>query len=548
MRKITVAIAAVFLCLAGFVILGLNIDTDWADQLDLTLSSTDGSACSALTDGAYYTENTEYFDPGTQITISADEAIDSLYIMWAYEPEEWTLKIGDNEYSCGQNGFLHEFVEIPEAEKGTRSVTIEITEERETIAEIYAFSEGELPDFVQKWEASYDKADILFLSTHADDEVLFFGTVIAQYVDQGDVRIQVAYYTDLSQSEPYRQNEQLNGLWAMGIRHYPQFGRFYDYYSESYDEAAGQYSYDEGLDYVVEIIRKYKPQVVVGQDIVNGEYGHGAHIWTAKLIADAIEISADPQQYAESAEAYGTWEVLKTYFHLYPENQIEFNARVPLQAFDGRTALEVAEAGYLQHQSQQWCWFYVSDGYDDYGNEDLSNPFGVNLSSSRYGLYDSKVGADLTGSDMLDNITVYALQEAEEQSAQEPDNDQSSETAAGDQTDGEMTQTELQSASSVLDSKNETAIPGGQHTVLIVILIIIAVIIAAVIVLILINNAAKKKEAERRRRAKMRAMDQMRKAQPYDRSVRSRQQSRQRPVQNMQSRQRNREDARDRYR
>ena len=94
----------------------------------------------------------------------------------------------------------------------------------------------------------------------------------------------------------------------------------------------------------------------------------------------------------ESADKYGAWDVPKTYIHLYGENKIRMDLRQPLSNMKSRTAIDVAKDAYLQHVSQQWCWFYVSDEYE--------------YSCADFGLYRSTVGTD-TGNDMLENVTTY---------------------------------------------------------------------------------------------------------------------------------------------
>ena len=69
--------------------------------------------------------------------------------------------------------------------------------------------------------------------------------------------------------------------------------------------------------------------------------------------------------------------------------------RQPLSNMNGRTAVEVAKDTYLKHDSQQWCWFYVSDEYE--------------YSCADFGLYRTTVGMD-TGNDMLENIVTYEEQ------------------------------------------------------------------------------------------------------------------------------------------
>ena len=346
--------------------------------------------------------------------------------------------------------------------------------------------------------------------------MLFFGGIIPNYVDQGDLRIQVAYFSDLFQSEPYRNHEILNGLWHMGVTHYPQLGEFYDYYSESYEEAVEQFDYDQSLEYIVRTIRRFKPQVLIGQDPENGEYGHGGHMWCARIIEDAVEITGNPESYPESAAQYGTWDVPKTYFHLYPENTIELNARKPLASFGGKTELEIAKEAYLEHQSQQWCWFYVSDGYDEEGNPD-----GYEYSCTRYGLYRSLAGAD-TGNDLMENLVSYNEQErraakaeeesiAAEEAAKAAAAQTEAEAAAG--TEGTAT------AQSVLEENNPVTVPGGKNTTAITILIIVAVIILLIMIGIIVISRSRARVREQQRQLERKRREQERARGRYSSSV-----------------------------
>jgi len=506
--------AAALLCSLLLLVSGVIMNRAEAAQLSPSFTSTDGSNCSDISDGDYFTS--EYFDPGTEITISSDSVIDALYIVWESIPGTWTLNINGENYTCGKEGYLHEYIKLPVS---TTYATICVGSERLTIADIYALSEGELPGFVQVWEEPYEEADLLLVSTHADDEVLFFGGIIPNYTDQKDVRVQVAYFTDLFQSEPYRNHEILNGLWHMGVTHYPQLGEFYDYYSESYDEAVEQYNYEQSMEYMVKTIRRFKPQVLIGQDPENGEYGHGGHMWCARILQDAVAVSADPESYPESAAQYGTWDVPKTYFHLYPENTLELNARTPLSSFGGKTELEVAKEAYEEHQSQQWCWFYVSDGYDEEGNPD-----GYEYSCTRYGLYRTLVGADTGANDLMENVVSYNEQErkaaqakAEEEASREAESlarkNAGAESAAAEKATAATAQ-------SVLEESNTTTVPGGKNTTAITILIILAVIVLLIMIgLVVLSRSRKKMRAKERQLERSRQAVENRMRGKYSSSV-----------------------------
>lgn len=384
------------MCMAGIIFFAAG-QTAYAEEdntalltPEITLSN--GSSADNMTDDSYYSSLA--FNAGDTITLTSTEAISSLYIVWNNpNVAEWTLSYGDKTKQCGTNGFLHEYVEL---DTSSNTVTITINSDGMTISKLFAFSSGEVPSWVQKWDEPCTNADILLISTHADDEILFFGGILPYYAGELNLRVQVAYYCQFWNSASIREHEKLDGLWVCGVNNYPVNGNFDDIYCTDLESAKTVYSYNDSIEFMTELIRRFKPLVLVGQDL-NGEYGHGGHMITAAAICDAVEISADASNYPDSAALYGTYDVPKTYLHLYGENSIDLDCQRTLNAFDGKTVLQVAEEAYEMHVSQQWCWFYVSD----------SNAY----SCGRYGLYRTTVGND-TESDIMCNLVTYEEQES----------------------------------------------------------------------------------------------------------------------------------------
>ncbi len=372
--------AVLWLCM------GLQIQ---AEELPGTYTKQTGTNLSKLADDSNKTGYS--FNAGDEITVTAaeGEAISGLYIQWDSPVKEWTLKTAEGEILCGQNGFLHEYVAL---ESPQTEVTISLAG-WVSICEISIFDEGELPEWVQIWQLPCEQADVMIIPSHADDEILFFGGIIPTYLAQ-DAAIQVVYMTEFWTTAKVREHEKLDGLWASGLDIYPVCGDFKDLYSKTLEKAKTQYDAQAMTDYLTEQIRRFRPQVVVTHDI-NGEYGHGYHMLTFECTAAAVEAAASEEKHETSLAQYGTWDVPKTYIHLYKENAIELDLRVPLERFGGRTALEIATEAYKQHVSQQWCWFYVSDDYE--------------YSCDEFGLYRTTVGVD-TGNSMLENIVTYREQ------------------------------------------------------------------------------------------------------------------------------------------
>jgi len=360
---------------------------------------------------------------GGTVTLSREDGIAALYIEFDRVPQEWTLTEPDSGKSvtCGEYSFLHEFVDVA-ALFGGKPETLKLEFPAGTvIANVYAFSEGDLPDWVQIWEPPCTEADLLLISSHSDDEQLFFAGVLPYYAIERQMEVQVAYI--VQHFEVYgtqnheRPHEQLDGLWTVGVRNYPVMSDFPDLYAESKDRATafkqasavfeGQgVTYDDFISYITECLRRFKPLVVVSHDL-DGEYGHGTHVLCSSALTEAIEYAADETKYPESAEEYGTWTVEKTYLHLYPENAIVMDWDTPLDSLGGKTPFEMTREGFNCHKSQHWTWFYKwiygKEGAPVNGAADIQT-----YSPCHYGLYDTKVGADVQGGDFFENVETYA--------------------------------------------------------------------------------------------------------------------------------------------
>jgi len=256
------------------------------------------------------------------------------------------------------------------------------------IAEMEIYSAGERPEKVQVWQPTVEKADLLMVVAHPDDEYVFLGAVIPYYGAERHKNVLVCYITE---SDWYRRIELLDGLWTAGQRTYPLLGKFYDRYTLDLNTAYAKLGKKKTQDYMIEVFRHYKPDVVVTHDI-HGEYGHGVHQLCADIVINALGKSTDTRYDPESAKEYGTWDVPKCYIHLYEKDQIRFDWKgMVLEAFGGKTAFEAADAAWQCHVSQTKKGKYevfVDEPYD----------------SQVFGLYRSTVGPDREHNDFFENI------------------------------------------------------------------------------------------------------------------------------------------------
>lgn len=346
------------------------------------------------------------------ISITSEEDIYGIYIIYELSSQTGNININNKNINIGVNNFLHEYIDLKENKNKELTITYDNDVK---IGEIYVIGEGEIPEYVEIWKTPCENADVLLFSTHSDDEQLFFLGLLPTYVARG-AYTQVVYFTNHFDN-PKRLHEQLHGLYTVGIRNYPIIGIVPDAYSESLNGALNNLkkanlTEEDALNFEVENIRRFKPQVVVGHDEL-GEYSHGQHILNTYILEQAIEKANDSTFHPESYNKYGNWNVPKTYLHLYKENQITMNYDIPLDYFNGKTAYEVSKEGYSKHNSQQWTWF---TGWINGKNNEYTKATDIKTYSPlEFGLYRSLVGEDINKNDMLENITLYKDQVKEKE-------------------------------------------------------------------------------------------------------------------------------------
>ncbi len=304
-------------------------------------------------------ETMEYISDGSTLTLKSETPMAGIWMIWEVRPVEWYVIVGNTTLTCGKNEFLHEYVAFPEP---VTEVTLDFSYDWAYLCDIYVFSEGKLPGWVQTWEPILEHADIALFPTHADDEILFFGGIIPYYAGELGLKVQVIYMTF---HEKLRWHELLFGLWTAGATNYPLIGPFVDEYAENIYEAFEIYGTEAFTEFQVDCLRRFKPSVIICHDEA-GEYGHGVHCLNTYTMEDAVELAANPDAYWESYEKYGTWDTPKMYIHMYEDHQLVMDWHQPLERFNGQNALEVAIDAYDCHNSQhQYSFAVIEEGNGD---------------------------------------------------------------------------------------------------------------------------------------------------------------------------------------
>ena len=384
---------------------------DLTDRCTLKVSVAAKGGEKSVTDQNYETFWESKKGKNASVIIDSPEPIYGLYLCFERMPDEYVIQAGTGGNSWkdlqrGDTRFHHMYYALNGetririlAESGSGQNTYM------GFNEIFVFGQGETPDWVQRWQPTAEKADILFLAMHPDDDLLFMGGAIATYAVELKKQTIVAY---MSYSNTTRRSEALNGLWTLGVRQYPVFLGIRDVWSDTVKDAWKKVDGGKTALYhlVTELFRKYKPDVVVTHDL-NGEYGHAQHKMTAQTAVDCYTQAADPEKDPASAGEYGVWQVQKLYLHLYGDesNQIRFNFDLPLASLGGKTGMEIAAEAYAKHVTQQNMGQKIHGVWHPFSVEEYGRKL---YPATVFGLYVSEVGPDRLHTDFLENLPAAA--------------------------------------------------------------------------------------------------------------------------------------------
>ena len=344
-----------------------------------------------LTDGSTRTHWTAGSEADRiTVTVPNDKKAALLTLAWSKAPSAFTVTLqsatGDviDTITETNPGEMMNFAY--DLDTATKKVFISTSDTSAGICELRVMEEGKIPESVQRWQPIEGKVDLLVISTHEDDELLFFGGTIPYYVAQGK-NVVVVYMADCGRS---RYEEAMEGLWSCGLKNHPVFVGLEDKRLNDYDETVNLWGLEKTEQIVTELLRKYQPDVVVTHDI-NGEYGHNQHKLTSAVVRRAVYLAADAESDPASAAKYGTWEIKKLYIHLYEGNQLTMTAYdEPLEALGGLTPTQVATIAYSKHVSQQKYYSMEKQG--------------VQYDNRKYGLILTNVGDDVAKNDLFENI------------------------------------------------------------------------------------------------------------------------------------------------
>lgn len=322
-------------------------------------------------------------------------AAQGIYIRWAREPSPWRLEaaLADGQTvdsRHGEFGFLQEYAALPQGTVSFRMITDDGKTCPLEMVELEVYSPGTLPDSVHIWQPTPSTAELMVVSTHQDDELLFFGGTIPYYSGEKQLDTLVVY---MAFDNNLRLHEALEGIWTCGGRQHPVFLNFPDKGCRSLKTALEYWREHKVNVALVDLMVSYRPQVIVTHD-VDGEYGHGQHKLTVYCIKNALKYAEDEGYVSKYLPGKQPWSVNKCYLHLYNRNRVVLPwDQMNLESAGGMNAMDVARKAYQCHVSQHKFAYVV--GHDE-----------ETFDSRKFGLYRSKVGEDVSKNDFFENITL----------------------------------------------------------------------------------------------------------------------------------------------
>ena len=242
MKKIAFALFLLFICFAFAL---AEPAEDITKQAKFTVSGLVSGTLRRLTDRDRQTALQTDKQKQPTLTIAMQEgACAALYIEYGNNIMPFSVQVKQEgqwvEIARWEESYAQAYVEFDPQTDFRLAFDTGGTKKALYIRELYLFSEGERNDVPQIWQPACEKADLLVLAAHPDDELLWFGGLIPYYAGERGMAVQVCYLTCANSC---RRVELLNGLWHCGVRNYPDIGNYKDiklyngccYVHENYD-------------------------------------------------------------------------------------------------------------------------------------------------------------------------------------------------------------------------------------------------------------------------------------------------------------------------
>jgi len=310
---------------------------------------------------------------GDTFTITSDGTSNAMVLGWYSVPQTYIVRqIGTDGESVLEetisDGFVNRTISL---DSDCVAAAVTLLGEG-AIGEVKAYSADYSGDETQEFLPTPDSVDLLVITAEPGMEWKQFGAVLPTYAKEEQIESAVLYLSDYG--DRARVDEALSGLISAGLTEYPVFGEFSCKNYDSYDVVSREWGESETLDFIVDVIERLTPKVIVTHGLNDAS---AAHRFTAECVLEAVKQTDAAQK-----------------LYMLDETQAEdatvISMDTPLSACGGLTAAETAQAAYNICTSQ--------------------TAYGLAIDpQNAYTLAFSRVGADALKSDLFENIDLSSL-------------------------------------------------------------------------------------------------------------------------------------------
>ena len=277
------------------------------------------------------------FDAEEDFAFSLNAHPQAAVLSWYAAPESYAVaQIDETGTPLGEitvtDGIVNKFLELDE---DCAKVVVTVDTDCALAGVTVYTAEGEIPSDVQRWEASPEQADLLLITAEPGAEWKRLGAVLPGYAFEQGIQTAIVYLSDYGKRE--RVDEALAALWSAGVRQYPVFAGFTCGNYDSAEVVEKAWGNSKTVRYITKLFEALQPKVVIADGLNDAS---GAHQFAAQCAVKAAEGSEIVQK-------------LYTFGETGEEGATTVDMRAALNAFDGQTAAEVAQAAFSLHVSQQ---------------------------------------------------------------------------------------------------------------------------------------------------------------------------------------------------
>ena len=320
-----------------------NVPADLTVQCAFHLPEEYALLASRLSDNRYNSRIS--FTAKEELIVDVPDQAKGLYIAWYTAPEASHIEALDSAGTvlsdvAASPDLLNGFYALPE---NCSSVRI-YGEQEFAISELWVFDSATPPESLCIMEAQKTGVKVMLLCAHTGDESYYFGSLLPFFQSKDFAVVYLMAYSREA------QQEAIQIQYSLGSRVQPVF-MGYQYY-RAYATSKGMYALADKKEIslsMLQLIRRYQPVVIITNDI-SGEDSDCMHMLAATHVQLAATQAADDSKDHASLEAYGAWQVSAVYQHRSSGGNPLYDATVPLSAFGGKSAQELAQSCFDQYK------------------------------------------------------------------------------------------------------------------------------------------------------------------------------------------------------